>query len=219
MFCQQTPPTCDVRLPRGPRAVLGLIVSLCTLSVACAPSVDPEYLKLLEPEGAEAPPSANTIGPSDKVTIRVYREDEIGGDFVISPDGTIRFPMVGKLVVAGLTCSEIEDQLEKRLGEDYIKNPSVTCSVTEFNSKKISVFGEVHKPGNFAFEDQMSVVQAITSAGGFKDTASPNNTTLVRVVQGEKLRVRVPMAAIVEGEVENLTLMPGDIIFVPRTLM
>jgi polysaccharide export outer membrane protein len=200
-----------------PRALMvSVILVVC---VACTTVVDPNYYKLLEPSSSEAPPSANTIGPTDKVSIRVYREDELGGEFVISPDGTISFPLVGKLSVAGATCSDIEDRLEERLGNDFLKNPSVSCSVLEFNSKKISVFGEVNKPGNFSYEDRMSVVQAITSAGGFKDTAAKNNTTLVRVMRGRKVRVRVPVSAIVEGEIENLALMPGDIIFVPRALM
>ena len=196
-----------------------MVLLLCVSCAGCATTVDPNYFKLLEPTSQEAPPSANTIGPTDKVSIRVYREEELGGEFVISPDGTISFPLVGKLSVAGATCSEIEDQLEERLGDNFLKEPSVSCSVIEFNSKKVSVFGEVHKPGNFSYEDRMSVVQAITSAGGFKDTASKNNTTLVRVMQGKKVRVRVPVSAIVEGEIENLALMPGDIIFVPRALM
>jgi len=215
MSSQQTPPAALGYSRLWPALALMVLFA----SISCTTPIDPNYLKLLEPTSAEALPSANTIGPSDKVTIRVYREDEIGGDFVISPDGTISFPLVGKLLVAGMTCSEIEDELETRLGNDFIKDPSVSCSVTEFNSKKISVFGEVNKPGNFAFQDQMSVVQAITGAGGFKDTAAPDNTTLVRVMQGKKVRVRVPVAAIVDGEVENLSLKPGDIIFVPRALM
>lgn len=199
----------------------GALVALLVLlwATACSTPVDPNYLKLLERPGDvglnEATPSANTLGASDKLAIRVYEED-LGGEFVISPDGTINFPLVGKLTVNGLTCSEVEDTLATRLKEGYLRDPSVSCSVIEFNSKKVSVFGEVKSPGNFRYEDQMSVVEAVTSAGGFTERASPNQTTLVRVVQGEKVRVRVPMGAIVEGQVENLLLQPGDIIFVPE---
>lgn len=199
----------------------GALVALLALlwTAACTTPVDPNYLKLLERPGDagldEVAPSANTLGASDKLAIRVY-EEELGGEFVISPDGTINFPLVGKLTVNGLTCSEVEDTLTTRLREGYLRDPSVSCSVIEFNSKKVSVFGEVKRPGNFRYEDRMSVVEAVTSAGGFTERASPNQTTLVRVVQGEKVRVRVPMGAIVEGQVENLLLQPGDIIFVPE---
>ncbi len=198
--------------------MLWVVVGVSSLWLSgCKTPVDPIYLKLLD-SLAEQPPSANTLGASDKLSIRVYQEEGIGGEFVISPDGTISFPMVGKVDLEGLTCSAVEDELERRLKEGYLRAPSVTCSVLEYNSKKIFVFGEVNKPGNFRFEDQMSVVQAVTSAGGFTDRASPNDMTLVRVVQGEKVRARVPMGAIIEGQVENLPLVPGDILFVPTTL-
>ena len=194
-----------------------MVVALAAMVFcACSTTVDPNYYRLLEvPLDA---PSANTLGPGDKIEIRVYGEEKMGGEFVVAPGGTVGFPLVGKVTVADLTCSGVEDLLTQRLKAGYIRNPSVTCSVLEFESKKIAVLGEVKKPGNFRFVDQMTVLQAVADAGGFTDRASENDTTVVRVVQGEKLKAKVPMAAIIAGEVENLQLLPDDLVVVPQTI-
>lgn len=195
------------------------LAMMAALLGACATPIDPGYLALLEAPSVDGvqPPSSNTLGPSDKINIRVYNED-LGGEFVISPDGTVSFPYLGKVTVSGLTCSGVEDELMRGLAQGYLREPSVSCSVVERNSKKVSVFGEVKQPGNFLYEDRMSIIQAVTSAGGFTDRAAPDDTTLVRVVQGEKVHVRVPFDAILKGRVESLVLMPGDVIFVPKSL-
>ncbi|MEO1270298.1 MAG: polysaccharide biosynthesis/export family protein, partial [Myxococcota bacterium] len=185
--------------------------------LGCSTPVDPNYLRMLEPTG-DAPPSANTLGAGDRIAIRVYNEEGLGGEFVVSPSGTINFPLTGKLQVDGMTCSGVEDELTHALREGYLRRPSVSCSVVEFNSKKIYVFGEVKRPGTFRFDDNMTVVQAVTLAGGFSTRASPNKTTVVRKLDGRKVRVRVPIDAIIEGEVGNLSLQPGDILFVPESL-
>jgi protein involved in polysaccharide export with SLBB domain len=183
---------------------------------ACAKPVDPNYLALLH-DPSEAP-SANLLGAGDKLALRVYNEEHLGGEFVVAPEGSISVPLIGKVEVTGLTCARLEDLLVHKLQEGYLQKPSVTCSVLEYNSKKVFVFGEVNKPGNFRFVEEMSVVQAISEAGGLSERASADNTTLVRVVQGEKVKVRVPVEAIMAGEVENLPLLPGDILVIPETI-
>ncbi len=204
---------------RAGRAASAGLASLLALVAACTPPVDPGYRELLGGgETGVLQPQATTLGPGDRLAIRVYQDEKLGGEFAVASDGTISFPLVGKVEVQGLTCSHVEDDLVERLAAGYIRTPSVTCSVVAFNSKKIFVFGEVKEPGAFVFEDSMSVVQAVTLAGGFSDRAAPNETALVRTVAGEKRRVRIPMEQILRGEVENLLLLPGDILFVPTSI-
>jgi protein involved in polysaccharide export with SLBB domain len=186
--------------------------------VGCTTAIDPAYLRLVQAPVEGPAPSANTLGAGDKLSVRVYDEEKLGGEFVVAPGGTINFPLVGKLKVDGLTCAEIEDEVTRRLTEGYLHSPSVSCSVLEFESKKVAVFGEVNSPGNFRYVDRMTIVQAVADAGGFKDTASQDGTTVVRVVQGEERTARVPVSAILAGEVANLELLPGDIIVVPRSI-
>lgn len=195
-----------------------LVLTLAVTTGGCTTAIDPAYLRLVEHPTGDSAPSANTLGPGDKLAVRVYDEEKLGGEFVVAPGGTINFPLIGKLEVDGLTCAEIEDQVARRLTEGYLNAPSVSCSVLEFESKKVAVFGEVNSPGNFRYVDRMTVVQAVADAGGFKDTASQDGTTLVRVVQGSEQTARVPVSAILAGEVANLELLPGDIIVVPRSI-
>jgi polysaccharide export outer membrane protein len=90
--------------------------------------------------------------------------------------------------------------------------------VKEYNSKKIFVFGEVQKPGTFPYQDGMSVVQAVTLAGGFTKTAAQNSTSVTRRVGGNEKKIKVSVQDIALGKAANFTLEPGDIVYVPESL-
>jgi protein involved in polysaccharide export with SLBB domain len=94
----------------------------------------------------------------------------------------------------------------------------VSVLVREYNSKKIFVFGEVQKPGTFPYDEEMSVIQAITVAGGFGKLASKNDVNVTRLVNGKETKIRVRVADIGTGREKNLRLLPGDIVFVPESL-
>jgi protein involved in polysaccharide export with SLBB domain len=171
----------------------------------------------------EAPPPSeivgrgNTLGTGDLLEIRVFQEQDLSGAYRISPEGTIDFPLCGKVEMAGKTASRAADALRACLGNGYLKNPQVSVLIREFNSKKVFVFGEVQKPGTFPFEDNMSVIQAITLAGGFTKVASKNNTNVTRLVDGQERKIRVPVEDIGVGRERNFPLRPGDIVFVPES--
>jgi polysaccharide export outer membrane protein len=170
----------------------------------------------------EVPPSemvarGNTLGTGDLLEIRVFQEQDLSGAYRISPEGTIDFPLCGKVEMAGQTASRAADALRACLGNGYLRNPQVTVLIREFNSKKVFVFGEVQKPGTFPFEDNMSVIQAITLAGGFTKIASKNNTNVTRLVEGQERKIRVPVEDIGVGRERNFPLRPGDIVFVPES--
>lgn len=169
--------------------------------------------------GAAAAKPDTTLGPDDVFEVRVYGEKELSGTFRVASDGTIDYPLVGAVKVAGKTPSEVTDLLEKGLEEgDFLKQPQVSVFVKEYNSKKISVFGQVKKPGTFPYQDGMTVVEAISQAGGFTSMAKKNDTTVIRMIEGQKKRFQVPVEAIGEGRAANFTLSPGDIVFVPERI-
>jgi polysaccharide export outer membrane protein len=163
------------------------------------------------------PKALLTLGPGDIFDVRVYNEPDISGSYRITGQGFIRFPLVGLLKVEGLTPTQIEELLRKRLEDGYLRDPQVMVFVKEFNSKKVFVFGEVNRPGTFVFEPQMNIIQAITLAGGFTRTAWKNRTNVTRLIQGEEKKIQVPVEAIGEGREKNFDLRPGDIIFVPES--
>lgn len=155
------------------------------------------------------------LGPGDVFEVSVYGEPSLSGTHRISPDGAIHFPLVKRVVVEGMTPSEIAEELQKRLQDGYLREPSVSVLVKEYNSKKIFVLGQVVKAGTFPFTANMNIVEAIALAGGMKETAQGN---YVIVTRGDQ-RIPVPVERITEGKASNLNLKPGDIIFVPDKLL
>jgi polysaccharide export outer membrane protein len=168
------------------------------------------------PENVYVP--ASTLGPGDVLEVKVYDEVELSGIFAVGSSGTINYPLVGKVEVSGFTSSDVADTIQQKLSEKYLKNPQVSIVIREYNSKKVSVFGEVNKPGTFKFEDSMTVIQAVSMAGGFTKTASKNQTNVTRFESGEEKKYFVPVEAIAEGKTKNFFLRPGDIIYVPESI-
>jgi polysaccharide export outer membrane protein len=116
-----------------------------------------------------------------------------------------------------MTPTEVSHILEQGLkDQEYIKNPQVSVFVKEYRSKKVSVLGQVKKPGTFSYEEGMSVIEAISTAGGFTAMARENDTTVTRIIDGKKRRFHIPVKSIGEGQSANFVLQPGDIIFVPE---
>ena len=194
---------------------------LLVLATAC---VQPRGAPVPTSEGADVAgaavvqPSSSTLGAGDLLEVRVFEEADLSGPYRVSPGGTIDFPLCGKVKVEGLNGSSTADVLTRCLGEKYLKRPQVSVLVREYNSKKIFVFGEVQKPGTFPYDEEMSVIQAITVAGGFGKLASKNDVAVTRIINGKETKIRVRVADIGTGREKNLRLLPGDIVFVPESL-
>ena len=161
---------------------------------------------------------AATLGAGDIFEVRVYQDKDLSGKYRVGPDGSIDFPLIGKVFVEGKTPSEVTETLKGKLGEGYLKNPSVTVFVVEYSSKKVYVLGQVKRPGTYAYGDGMNVVQAITVASGFADHADENGTIITRIENGREKRYLVPVDQISKGLSSNFSLKPGDIVFVPESI-
>lgn len=161
---------------------------------------------------------ASTLGAGDLLEVRVYQEPDLSGPFRVSPEGTIDYPLCGRLSVKDLSSSAAADAIRECLANGFIKKPQVAVLIREYTSKKIFIFGEVAKPGTFPYEENMNIIQAVTMAGGFTRTAQKNNISVTRVLQGVEKKIRVPVADIGEGREKNFEVQPGDIIFVPESI-
>jgi protein involved in polysaccharide export with SLBB domain len=161
---------------------------------------------------------ASTLGAGDVFEVRVFQEPDLSGVFRVAPDGAIDFPLCGRVAVGGLSAGAAAEAITGCLKPRYLRSPQVSVFIKEFNSKKVFVFGEVQKPGTFAYEDGMSVVQAVTLAGGFTRIAAKNSCTVTRVIDGGEKRIKVPVEDVGAGRAPNFALLPGDILFVPESL-
>ena len=116
------------------------------------------------------------------------------------------------------TPPEVEQVIRERLADGYIKEPQVSVLIKEYRSKSVSVFGQVKKPGTLPYAGGMTVVEAISQAGGFTEMARKNAVTVTRVTKGKKTNYTVPVESIGEGKADNFMVRPGDVVFVPRRM-
>jgi len=159
-----------------------------------------------------------TLGVGDVFEVKVFGEPELSGVYRVSSDGVINFPLVGKVKAEGRSPTELSDALTARLKDGFLRNPQVSIFVKDYNSKKIFVFGEVQKPGTFGYDDDMTIIQAITNAGGFLKTAAKNKVSVTRIEDGVEKRVFLSVEEIGRGKEKNFFMKPGDIVFVPESL-
>ena len=195
-------------------AVTAALLAVLLASCGAGRGYDPEMgarVRVAE-EGA-------VLGAGDLFEVRVFREPDLTGVFQVAPDGTIDFPLVGAVKAGGLTSSEVAASLRQRQSEGLLRDPFVTVTVKEVQSRRIYVLGQVERPGTFRYEEGMSVVQAITLAGGFTKTARPNATVVTRLQEGRETRMEVPVDDISRGTARNFSLQPGDIVFVPESIL
>jgi polysaccharide export outer membrane protein len=163
---------------------------------------------------AEVLTPEDRIGVDDTFDVRVYGETELTGLYRVATDGSIDFPLAGRLQVAGLRPGEVQQLLVKKLKEGYLKDPQVTVTIKDRNSQKISVLGQVARPGQVAYYPNMTIVDAIASAGGFTGFAAKNSVSLRREVSG-KIEMKVfPVADISEGRYPNVMVLPGDVLVI-----
>jgi polysaccharide biosynthesis/export protein len=157
------------------------------------------------------------IGPQDLLVINVWRDPELSRSVPVRPDGKISLPLVGEVVAGGLTPDELRIQITKGLGP-YIRNPQVTVIVQEANSHKFYVIGEVEHPGVFALTTNMTMLDALAAAGGFRDFAKVRQIYLLRLLpDGSRKRFHFDYTAAVNGKnsYRDIEIQTGDTLVVP----
>jgi polysaccharide export outer membrane protein len=150
----------------------------------------------------------------DKLRIEVYKDQQLSQSVQIRPDGKITLPLLGDVLAAGLTPTMLRDQLTESLRE-YVTTPVVTVIVVEATPATVFVMGEVKSPGPQAIRGQMTVLEALSMAGGFLDFAKTSDIRVLRrTPQGtETLKFNYKKA--VKGEGDMVVLRPGDVVVVP----
>ena len=189
--------------------------AVCLGLVACGGSqkqtVFPPMPNLKEVQQSSA------LGAGDVLQVRVYKEKELTGVYRLDEKGRFSFPLIGEIEALGISPIDLSQQIEARLRKGYIRDPQVTIFVKEFNSKKVFVLGEVVRPGTFRYENRMTIVQAVTLAGGLKKLAAKDRVVLTRKSGGDEEKFVLPFEAISQGKAKNVFLQPGDIVFVPES--
>jgi polysaccharide export outer membrane protein len=188
------------------RAVLALL--LVALLIACNGS------RPGPPKNLPAPQPSTTVGPGDVFEVFVVGEGGLPKEYRVQPDGSIDFPYISRLQVAGLEPQDIVSLLKSKLVENKILiDPQVSLIVKQYNSKKVSVIGQVAKPGSIAWTEGLKLVDAISQSGWFTNIADSNHVILTRHVTRDKtVTAVVSVDAITDGAQADIPLQAGDTI-------
>ena len=156
------------------------------------------------------------IAPDDVLAIDVWKEAEITRTVPVRPDGKISLPLLNDVQAAGLTATDLASVIAERL-KKFIANPQVTVIVTTVNSQRIYILGEVPRGGMVALLPNMTVLQAISSAGGFSQYANQKGIYVLRTENGQQVKYPFNYKEVVKGIniQQNIVLKPGDTIVVP----
>lgn len=158
------------------------------------------------------------LGIDDVFEVRVFAEPDLSGTYRIAADGSIDYPFVGRVSIIGMRSGEVQELIVSKLKEGYLKNPQVSLMVKEWNSRKVSIIGQVQRPGAVTYFQNMTIIDAIAAAGGFTSIASKNAVTLRRESKGSVESKNLRVADISEGKAPNVVLRPGDILVVEERL-
>ena len=216
---------------RQPGAVIGLC--LCLGAPAAAQDKDarnttgvPTTANAADSAAAPVVPAAVTpydartseylIGPEDMLDIFVWKNPELSRTVPVRPDGKVSLPLVNDIQAAGLTPSQLRDQVAKKLNE-YIPSAEVTVMIREVHSVKIAVMGSVKMPGRYEIKTPATVLEMIAMAQGFSEFADKNGVVVLRQTPtGASERIEFNYRKATKGEEkENFFVRPGDVIVVP----
>lgn len=182
-------------------------------------------------QAAKAPPSPSSVAPQvqsppagpgyviqpgDMLEIQVWKEPEISKTVPVRPDGKISVPLLNDVQAAGLTAPVLTTDLTEKL-KKFISDPQVTVIVSQVNSERIYITGEVNRGGAFPLVSGMTVLQALASAGGFTSFANPKKVYVLRQENGKPVKYPFNYKEVINGKnaEENIALKAGDTIVVP----
>ncbi|AKQ42182.1 sugar ABC transporter substrate-binding protein [Aurantiacibacter atlanticus] len=172
----------------------------------------------------EGPGEEYVIGPLDKLTIHVWRNDELGAEVQVRPDGRITTPLVSDMPAVGKTPTMLAEDIRLQLSQ-YIEEPLVTVIVNEFAgtfSQQVRVVGATAEPASIPYRANMTLLDAMISVGGLSEYAAGNRSRLIRFDRqsGEQREYDLRLSDLLRrGDSDaNVMLMPGDVIIIPESM-
>jgi len=172
------------------------------------------------PVNLPAPTQSTMVGPGDLFEVSVLGEKDLVKEYRVQPDGTIDFPYLDRLTVAGLEPQQIEELIKSELaGRKILADPQVTLVVKQYNSKKVSIIGAVQKPGSLPWTEGMRLIDAISLAGGLTSLADGDRVRITRqVAPNRTVTATVSIDDISDGKVADVPLQAGDTIKVDQRI-
>lgn len=184
------------------------------------------------PSTSAPPPLAEggyNVGPRDLLSVLVFGEPSVSGNYRVEADGGFSFPLIGRVTAVGRSLKATEEDIRVRLADGFFRNPQVTVSVQEYGSQRVFVIGEVRTPGPYPLTGQTTVLAAIAQAGSTTPTAGEDvvllrpktldasNAPVLPGKDGGSELLRIKLRELQAGLAgQNVTLQHGDTLYVPR---
>ncbi|HUF92934.1 MAG TPA: polysaccharide biosynthesis/export family protein [Candidatus Limnocylindria bacterium] len=201
---------------------LDVTAALAQAPAQPAPAASPSSGPLPGEQQGTLPAGDYRIGPEDLLHIIVWKNDPMSRIVLVRPDGHISLPLLNDVKAAGLTPMQLRDTLVKSLAE-YMPSPEVSVIVNDIRSFKVSVIGEVIRPGRYELKSATTALDVLAAAGGFSSFANrtkivvlrPTSTTIGDAASMKRIPFNYNRVISSGGEQENIYLQPGDIVLVP----
>ena len=189
------------------------------LVAACADSPGgpiPYNVALAAPDAPTLVPlgSDYKIAPMDMVTVKVFKSEDLTGDYQVDLAGNISMPLIGQIPAANLTTAELDQELTRVLGQKYFEHPDVAVGIKASTRRSVTVDGAVRQAGTFPMAGSTSLMQAVALAGGTTEDANIRRIAVFRTISGQRQAAAFDLAAIRHGQAQDPQVFPGDIVIV-----
>lgn len=204
----------------GRPVILKFLVIVATLMLAaCADSRGgpiPYNVSMGVPDAPTLAPleTGYKIAPMDTVAVKVFKSQELSGDYQVDLAGNISMPLVGEVPAANLTTAQLDDKLTQVLGTKYFEHPDVSVGIKASTRRSVTVDGAVKQAGTFPISGPTSLMQAVALAGGTTEDANVKRVAVFRTIGGQRQAAAFDLAAIRHGQGQDPQLYPGDIVIV-----
>jgi len=204
----------------APRRLLCLLsIAVAALLTACADTRGGSipYDKVLAAPDEQKFETLETnykIAPMDKLAIKVFKMDDLSGDYDVDLAGNISLPLIGQLQAANLTTEQLDAQLTEKLGAKYLEHPDVSVAIKASTAHVVTVDGAVHDGGRFPVAGPISLIQVIAMAKGTTEDANARRVAVFRTIGGQRQAAAFDLTAIRRGQNPDPEIYPGDIVVV-----
>ena len=209
-----------VDLAKAQRKLLKLAAFAAAILLgACADTAGgpiPYNVALGSPDAPSLAPlqSDYRIAPMDTLSVKVFRSQDLSGDYQVDLTGNISLPLVGEVRAADLTTAQLDQELTEVLGRKYFENPDVAVGIKASTRRSVTVDGAVKQAGTFPIAGPTSLMQAVALAGGTTEDANARRVAIFRTIGGQRQGAAFDLAAIRHGQAKDPPIYAGDIVIV-----
>ncbi|HEU4696202.1 MAG TPA: polysaccharide biosynthesis/export family protein [Sphingomicrobium sp.] len=170
-----------------------------------------------------APPDAPSVAqlessyrilPMDKLAIRVFKQEDLTGDYDVDLAGHISLPLIGEVEAANMTTAQLDQELTDKLGAKYLEHPDVSVSIKQSAGRLVTIDGAVKDSGSFPVLGNLTLMQAVALAKGTSEDANPHRVAIFRTIGGKRQAAAFDLTSIRRGQAQDPQVYPGDIVVV-----